>query len=182
MNILILNGSPRMKGNTRTALAAIAAGIAAHLPAAKVDVLDVAKMQLKACVHCDACRKNGGNCVLPGENAAIIQKIADADSIIFGSPVYWWGISAHLKMAMDSMYSKDEAFQSMKKKIGLVTVGAAETTDPEYRIIHDQFTCICEFLGWELRFSEAFSTPEKDTMAGNAAQLAHLKTLWEKLQ
>lgn len=182
MNILILNGSPRMKGNTRTALAAIAAGIAAHLPAAQVDVLDVAKMPLKACVHCDACAKNGGTCVLPGENAAIIEKMAEADCVIFGSPVYWWGISAHLKMAMDSMYSKDAAFKTQKKKIGLVTVGAADTTDPEYRIIHDQFACICGYLGWELRFSEACSTPEKDSMAGNAAQLAHLQTLWEKLQ
>ncbi len=182
MNILILNGSPRMKGNTRTALAAIAEGILVHQPTARVEMLDVAKMSLKACVHCDACTKNGGNCVLPGENAAIIQKMAEADCIIFGSPVYWWGISAHLKMAMDSMYSKDAEFKTQKKKIGLVAVGAAETTDPQYRLIHDQFVCICNFLGWDLQFYETFSTPEKNTLAKDEATLAHLKTLWKKLQ
>ncbi len=182
MHILMLNGSPRLHGNTKTALTAIQGGINANMPEAKVELLDLIACKLMGCVHCDACQHNGGNCVLPSDNAAIIRKIAAADCVVFGSPVYWWGVSAHLKMAMDSMYSQDGPLKTRPKALGLVLAGHHTTNDPQYRIIREQFSCICNYLGWTLAFAASVSTPDIDTLAKDRAQCAELSRLWATLR
>lgn len=80
--------------------------------------------------------------------------------MIFGTPVYWWGMSAQLKMVVDKFYSQDAQFQTMKKKVGVVAIGANELEDPQYRLIREQFSCIADYLGWELAFSLSYSAYE----------------------
>ncbi|HVI43037.1 MAG TPA: flavodoxin family protein, partial [Anaerovoracaceae bacterium] len=123
MKILILNGSPRLNGNTRTALNEISQSIRSNITGVEVELIDVTKHKLSGCTNCDSCRRNGGKCVLPDDSAKIIQKIYDSEVVILGTPVYYWGISAQLKMVVDKLYSKDDQFRQQKKKLGLVTVG-----------------------------------------------------------
>ena len=66
----------------------------------------------------------------PDESDAVIRKIAEADAVIFGIPVYWWGMSAQLKMVVDKFYSQDSQFKTMKKKIGMVLQGQTAWTIP----------------------------------------------------
>lgn len=157
MNILILNGSPRRYGNTQAVLQKIREllQIEHH-----VEILDVCRMELSGCRACDGCKENEGHCVCPDESDEVIQKIAKADSVIFGMPVYWWGMSSQLKMVVDKFYSQDPQFKAMNKKIGLIAIGANDLDDPQYRLIHEQFCCISEYLNWNLAFSLAFSAYE----------------------
>jgi len=182
MNILMINGSPRLHGNTRTALNTIMDGISKNMPNASVACIDASKKQILPCVHCDACLHNGGNCILPDEGQEVMGQMSDADVIIFGSPVYWWGISGHLKLIIDKMYSKSTAFHKMNKTIGMVIAGHAELDDPQYRIIREQFECICDYLGWDFVFYEAMSTPELNSLKNSPEKLAQLSKLWEKLK
>lgn len=181
MKILVLNGSPRLDGNTKTALNTIVSEINKNCTNSLVEIYDVTEHKLSGCINCDGCKSNGGNCILPDESANIINKIYNADTIIFGSPVYWWGISAQLKMVIDKMYSKSEQFQKQKKKIGLVTVGADELNGPQYRIISEQMECICEYLGWNLLFSHSISAYEKTDVLNNSHELKKLGELWKTI-
>ena len=175
MHILILNGSPRMKGNTRTGLLAVSEAMKEKYLEAKVEFLDVTKHKLSGCTNCDGCKRNGGKCVMPDESAEIIEKLYKADYIVFGTPVYWWGMSAQLKMVIDKMYSKSEEFHKQRKNIGLLTVGAAELEDPQYRIIREQMKCICDFLGWDLSFSYSISAYEANELSGREDEINKLK-------
>ncbi len=181
MKVLVLNGSPRMTGNTRAALQEFIAGVTANLPAVQVEMLDVTRHRVGGCVACDGCKRNGGNCVQPDESAALIQKVADADVIVFGTPVYWWGVSSQLKALLDKFYSKDEVFHTQKKKIATVAVGAATLDDPEYTLIRDQFKCIADYLGWQRLFDAAVSAHAPGDFAGNSAKVAELRNLWRQL-
>ena len=181
MKILILNGSPRMDGNTRTALNEIAKGIRANKSGAELEFIDVVKCKLSPCIACDACKKNGGICVMPDETPILVQKVFEADVVIFGTPVYWWGVTAQLKTVIDKFYSKDIAFGKQKKRIGLVTVGAAGLEDREYELIRAQFECICNFLGWTLLFSESISAWNVGDLAKNTQKMAELGEFWKKL-
>ena len=144
MKVLLLNGSPRMKGNTRMALSLVMEGIEEGLHPESLELYDVSRHKLSACLACDGCKKNGGNCVQADESAELVQKIYEADVVVFGTPVYWWGMSAQLKMAVDKLYSRTALLQGQEaKKIGLITVGAAAVDDPEYQLIEDQMKCIC---------------------------------------
>ena len=93
MKVLLLNGSPR-KGNTLSALEIIKKGIEENLKA-ETELLDVTKYSVAGCLACDYCSTHKGKCVNPKDDGQFLaDKMEEADVIIFGSPVYWWGISA----------------------------------------------------------------------------------------
>lgn len=155
-NILIINGSPRIKGNTATILKTLETFLAGD-PDAKVDFLDVCQYHIQGCVNCDSCRNNGGKCIQKDDTDFLMEKVMSSDVIIFGSPVYWMGVTAQLKLLIDKFYCKDPVMHDRKKKIGIITVGAAELQDGQYGIIEAQFREMAEFLGWEFLFSSSFA-------------------------
>jgi len=181
MEILVFNGSPRLNGNTVTALNALIGGIKENMPASNVELIHVVQKKLSSCINCNACQENGGQCVMPDESAALMEKLCKADTVIFGTPVYWWGVSSQLKMVIDKMYSKMGVLPQQKKKIGLVITGGSDLSDPQYRIIRDQFECICGYLGWTLAFVEAASTPEQTSLSSDPGTCRKFALLWEKL-
>jgi multimeric flavodoxin WrbA len=181
MEILILNGSPRLDGNTRTALDAVIKGIKENITGSNVELIHVAREKLSGCINCNACQNNGGQCVMPDDSAALMEKLCKADAVIFGSPVYWWGISSQLKMFVDKMYSKMETLPNQKKKIGLVITGGSDLSDPQYRIIRDQFVCICDYLGWNFAFTESASTPDRTSLESDPDTCRKFALLWKNL-
>lgn len=181
MKIILLNGSPRMNGNTKTALCEIMAGIQLNIPSANVELIDVTEHQLSGCNSCGACKENGGVCITPDDSAKIVQKVFDAEVVIFGTPVYYWGITAQLKMAIDKLYSKSEQFHQQKKKIGIVAVGEADLSDKEYSLIHDQFQCICDYLGWKIIFNQSISACKAGEIKEDTKKMQELKELWKTL-
>ena len=185
MDVLLLNGSPRKNGNTAHALRAIEDGLKRHHT---VESLNVYDFSFRPCRNCDACKRNGGNCIQADDTVGIINKITDADLVIFGSPVYWWGISAQLKDVVDKFYSRDTESADgktptlrTKKKIGIVACGAETVDDIEYRLISDQFHCIAKFLGWEVVLDESISAAAADDLAKDTARLAELTATAAKL-
>jgi len=178
MQIVILNGSPRRNGNTRTALTQIISGIQKNIPSAEFELIDVADLHLMGCTNCDACKTNGGVCIQEDDSAKLIEKIAAGDLIIFGTPVYWWGVSAQLKLAIDKFYSRAELFHTQPKRVGLVVVGASAITDIEYQLISEQFECICDYLGWSIIFDESISAFAEGDVAKNTDVMKRLEKLW----
>ena len=170
MKILLINGSPRRNGNTRGALL-----LMQKMLGDDEELLDVCSMKLSGCLACDSCRKNGGHCVQPDDSDRLMQKIAEADAVVFGTPVYWWGMSSQLKMVIDKFYSRESEFEKMHKKIGILTVGGSGLENPQYELIRKQFSCIAEYLNWELVFSLSFS-------AHGAGELMQQKDLPEQIQ
>lgn len=165
MKIVILNGSPRKSGNTAAVLKKLEEQLSEHNA---VEVLDISRLKLSPCMACDSCHSNGGHCVCPDDSAAVIKKIAAADAVILGTPVYWWGMSAQLKMAVDKFYSQSTPFKAMKKKMGLVVVGANTLDNPQYRLIIEQTACIAKYLNWKLSFTMSFSAYEPGSVTADA--------------
>ena len=44
----------------------------------------------------------------------IVDKMVAADMILFVSPVYWWGITAQLKLVIDKAYCKGTLLKNKK--------------------------------------------------------------------
>ena len=101
MKILVLNGSPR-KGNTLTAITAFAEAAQINN---EVEVVDTYKLNIGSCMGCDSCGCTKG-CVATDDTNMIIDKMVAADMIVFASPVYWWGITAQMKLVIDKAYCK----------------------------------------------------------------------------
>lgn len=179
MKLLVLNGSPRMKGTTKKVLSLLKESIDLNKKNVEIDFFDISKMKLSACSNCDGCRRNGGTCIVEDDSVFLQEKIFEADTLVFGSPVYWWGITAQLKMVIDKLYSKEKIYlnKKIKKNIGLVIVGESELDKTQYRVIREQFECICRFFDWNFIFNKYIATRNKVDIMKNDILMSEIKDL-----
>jgi len=106
--ILILKGSPRERGNSATLADRAATG--ARAAGAQVESIYLHSLDIRPCDACDLCREPGSTCVIEDDMKPIYPMLAQADAILLATPVYWFTVSAQLKLCMDRWY----AFQSSK--------------------------------------------------------------------
>ena len=180
MKVLILNGSPRMNGNTSLAMKTLADGILANTEH-EVETINVTRQRVGGCIACDSCHKNGGDCVMKDDTKALIDKVYAADTVIFASPVYWWGISSQLKALLDKFYSRTGLFKKQDKKLGIFAVGEDEVTGKQFELINTQFECICEYLGWEKLFGLFYSAGEAGELQKSVEAVKELSEAWKLL-
>lgn len=104
MKILVLNGSPRLNGNTRQMVTAFAEG--ASSVGNEVTVIDVCRKNIKGCMACEYCHTKGrGDCIQQDDMHEIYRPLKEADMLVIASPIYYHGISGQLKCAIDRFYS-----------------------------------------------------------------------------
>lgn len=181
MKVLLLNGSPR-KGNTFSALKIIEKGIEENLKA-DIEFIDIIKYKVNGCLACDCCLLNNEKCINHNDDGQfLIDKLDEADVVIFGTPVYWWGVSAQLKAVIDRMYMKRFREKRRYKQIGILAVGAATLDDEEYDLISRQFRCICDYLEWDLVIDKSISAYEKTDLLKNEEAVKELKKVWKNIK
>ena len=104
MKILILNGSPRPKGNTKQMIDAFCAGLekAGH----EWDVLDVCRLNIHGCLACEYCHgKGNGQCVQKDDMQNVYHLLQNADILVIASPIYYHGLTGQLKCCIDRFYA-----------------------------------------------------------------------------
>lgn len=176
MNILILNGSAR-KGNTYAAVHAFAEG--AESKGNEVHILQTDLLNLAPCKGCNACECSKG-CVANDETNTVVDQIVSSDIVLFASPVYWWGISAQLKLVIDKCFSKANLLKG--KAVGIILTGEAATDDEEYSIIKSQFDCIAKYLNWKILFFKTFCAGNADELSKSQNVMTQLRTLGSEIQ
>jgi len=100
MNVLAINGSPRLGGNTDVLLTAALA--AAAEAGATTELIQLGGLNIAECDGCQACW-HGADCVRQDDMNGLYAKIAAADAILFGTPVYWYGPTGLMKLLLDRM-------------------------------------------------------------------------------
>lgn len=173
MNILVIDSSPHPKGNSVRLCDHFVADLA---PCHHVDRFNAATLNIKPCTACNACRKNPNTCVIQDDMAGLYPLVRAADLIVLTSPVYWWGVSAQLKLFIDRIYALD--MTSYKgKKLAAFAVGEDVETSVQYDLIKGQFREICRFLEMDFATYIAASAEttedrpiESNTSALEAAQ------------
>lgn len=101
MRVVMINSSPNEHGCTYTALSEIAGELAKQ--GVDSEIVHIGKATIHGCIACGQCRKLG-KCVFDDPVNALAQKLIEADGLIFGTPVYYAGISGQLKSFMDRLF------------------------------------------------------------------------------
>lgn len=179
MKALLLNGSPR-EGNTAAALSALKNGFA-KIADLQIDMVNANDVSVSPCIACESC-KSGEKCIFDDDTNEIVDKAVAADIIVFATPVYWWGITAQLKLIIDKLYSQGEKLHALKKQIGIIVIGEADQSDTQYQIIPQQFQCICDYLGWDIKFTKTYTAAGTEDLKGNASAIAELEDLWKLIE
>jgi len=101
--VLVLLGSPRKKGNSAILADQIAKG--ARSARAKVETIYLQGMKIAPCKACDICRKkNSKGCSIKDDMQGLYPKVIEADALVIASPVYWFTMSAQIKIFLDRLH------------------------------------------------------------------------------
>lgn len=100
--VLILSASPRRKGNSQILCDKFAEG--AKSTGHQVKMIRLSDKKINFCIACDACMKNGGFCVQRDDMGDILKEYQQADVLVLATPVYFYGISAQMKIFIDRTY------------------------------------------------------------------------------
>ena len=119
MKVLGIVCSPRRGGNTEVLIDEALAS--AKEQGAEVELVSIARMNIAPCDGCESCATSG-KCHIDDDMQQIYSKLLDADGIIFGTPVYFWDVSAQAKALIDRTFVFRKGHQLRNKVAGAVVV------------------------------------------------------------
>lgn len=148
-NILILNGSPRLKGNTAMLCDAFSRG--AESAGHTVTRVDLQKLDIHGCLGCMKGGKDPASpCVQKDGMEKIYPAYISADLVVLASPMYYWSVSGQLKTAFDRLFAVAECdpnYANPRKECALIM--AAEGDTPEnWKPALDYYRALTGFLNW----------------------------------
>lgn len=105
MNVLIISGSRNPEGQTARAAKAFAEGVISG--GGQCEQVFLPTMDIHRCRQCDEngwgiCRTEG-RCIIGDDFAGLVEKIRDADALVFASPVYCSDLSESLRAFLDRL-------------------------------------------------------------------------------
>lgn len=115
MKILAISGSPRKEGNTVTLLNEALEG--AKQEGADVELYSVAGKNIQPCDGCWGCTRTG-QCHIKDDMQTLYDKMVEADGILFGTPIYFYGMTAQAKAVMDRTIALGRPERSLHSKVG----------------------------------------------------------------
>ncbi|MCR5807046.1 MAG: flavodoxin family protein [Oscillospiraceae bacterium] len=102
MKILIINGSPKGKRSNSLRLAeAFVKGMGTKV-STDVQTVELSSMNINGCKGCFGCWKaTPGKCVIKDDMPLIIEKLIEADVIVYSFPLYYFSVPGILKNMID---------------------------------------------------------------------------------
>lgn len=171
MKIVILNGSPHPKGNTKALVDAFAKGAqgAGH----EVVECPVGTMNIKGCLGCEYCHTKGeGKCVQKDDMEKVYPELASADVVVFASPVHYFSFSGQMQSAFARFYAM---MKPAAKKYAMILSSASPDV---YAGLEGQYKSYLSFVEAEdLGIKEVFGDANKSeqTLADMEAFGASIK-------
>lgn len=99
MKVIGINGSARRDGNTAIIIGKVFEVL--NSEGIETELIQLADYDISPCRGCFACRGRG-NCVFDNDGfAEIFSRMAEADGIVLGSPVYSADVSAKMKAFLE---------------------------------------------------------------------------------
>lgn len=121
MKILLINGSPKGKRSNSLKLAySFIEGFKNEYTSTEeyisIDELHVASMEIAACKGCFACwQKTPGICCIKDDMQTVIEKLIEADLILWSFPLYYFNVPGILKNLIDRQLPLSLPFMSSKQ-------------------------------------------------------------------
>lgn len=159
MNFIAINGSPRKTKNTGQLLANALSGVESSLgQRASTEAINLYDYKYESCISCFECKrlggKNYGKCAVKDGLTPVIEKVSQADGVIFGSPIYYGGITGKMKSFLERLLFPygvyDNAYSSIAPKrmktAFIYTMNVTKEVMEQYRY-RDSFRFIEMFIG-----------------------------------
>ena len=111
MNVLMINGSPRVNGNTAIALREMEQIF--KLEGIDCECVQIGMQDVRGCIACGSCAKKG-KCVFDDVVNELAPKFEQADGLVIASPVYYASANATLIACLDRLFYSTSFDKTMK--------------------------------------------------------------------
>lgn len=142
MKIVVLEGSPNKNGSSNLLADCFKQG--AEEAGHTVEIIDAAHADIHPCTGCIHCGYEGP-CVQKDEIDRIRPKILEADMMVFATPLYYYGMSAQLKILIDRFCAFNSSIQRKHMKSALLTV-AWNSDDWTFQALESHYKTLVRYL------------------------------------
>lgn len=145
MKITLIQGSPHKQGSSNILAEQFQAG--AEKAGHEVFIFDAAHAQIAPCLACEHCHRTGdGNCCQKDDMEDLKKLIFSSDMVVLATPLYFFNMSAQMKITVDRMYAFLEGMARGVKKMALLV--AANNPNPHIMdCVVMNYLSIVHFLG-----------------------------------
>lgn len=129
MRVLIINGSPRVGGNTSIAVDEMVRTFGEE--GIETEVVQIGNQNIRGCIACGSCSQNG-KCVFDDAVNVLAPKFEAADGLVVASPVYYASANATLIACLDRLFYSTGFDKTMKVGASVVVArrgGCSATFD-----------------------------------------------------
>jgi len=137
MKVLGIVCSPRLHGNTEILVQASLTK--AQEEGAEIELVTLAGKTILPCDSCRTC-SDTGKCHIKDHMQDIYPKLLEADGIIFGTPVYYWSVTAQAKALIDRTYVFRVKRNLRNKIVGVAVVQEASGAVAALNVFSSFFT------------------------------------------
>ena len=116
--VLVLNGSPKARGCTATALQEVIDTL--HEEGIETELIHVGKEAVRVCMGCGYCSDHDG-CVIKDLVNEVAPKLEAADGLLIGSPVYYGSPNGNLLSFLDRLFFSTGFSKHMKVGAAVVS-------------------------------------------------------------
>ena len=134
--VLLLNGSPHEQGCTKTALLEMVKVFEEE--GIETEILEVGKKDIRGCISCGFCEKNG-RCVFNDLVNEAAEKLKEADGLVVGSPVYYGSPNGTLLSFLDRLFYSTSFSKHMKVGAAVVSARRGGNT-ASFDVLNKYFT------------------------------------------
>lgn len=140
MKVLLINGSPNKNGCTYTALSEVAKQL--ELNGIETEIFHIGVKPVRGCIGCGACSKNNHRCIFNDDTLnAGLEKAANADGFVFGSPVYYASPNGSMISFLDRFFYAGNGAGIFAHKPGAAIVSARRAgTTASLDVLNKYFT------------------------------------------
>lgn len=111
MKVLIINGSPRVNGNTTIAIREMEQVFAEN--GVETETVQIGMKDVRGCIACGHCAE-AGKCVFDDVVNELAPKFEAADGLVIASPVYYASANATLIACLDRLFYSTHFNKTMK--------------------------------------------------------------------
>ena len=111
MKVLMINGSPRVGGNTAIALKEMEQVFAKN--GIEVETMQIGNKAIRGCIACGTCATKG-QCVFDDAVNEAAPKFTEADGLVIASPVYYASANGTLVSFLDRLFYSCHCDKRMK--------------------------------------------------------------------
>ena len=145
MKIVVINSSPHSETQSTSRYLAQRFIEGAKSAGHEIFTFDAANEETHPCKGCDTCGMNGPCIFKDAIETKLMPQMLEADLLVLVTPLYYFGMSAQLKIIVDRFYSRTTKLSGKKSMIMATAWNSADWT---MEALKNHYETLVRYMSW----------------------------------